>query len=104
MVSVGPFQGRVTLFVHGGTFVSKEKVDISECVIFPNDINDETPEGQHLIATTFKRNKTKYKKGMTVTKPNDLYSAFMDAYENLYTHIEIYCSKELSDIRETVHL
>lgn len=135
-VSVGPFFGQVTLFVHGGSFTSKEKevvwvqnkayvtidggwfstgnendstlvyiiktlsgkVDISESVISPNDINDETPEGQHLIATKFKRNKTKYKKGMTVTKPNDLYSAFMDAYENLYTHIEIYCSKELSDV------
>ena len=58
-------------------------------------IQDETPKGKNLIATEFTRNKTKYKKGMTITNPDDMYSAMMDATENLEPEFRVKCSNDL---------
>ena len=57
-------------------------------------IQDDTPKGKGLIATEFTRNKTKYKKGMLITDPDDLYSAMMDAMEDLRPEFVVKCSND----------
>lgn len=67
-------------------------------LISGKELNDETMAGRNLIATEFKKNKTVYKKNMNITKPNDLYSAYCDAVENLNTTIKFSCTPELYEV------
>ena len=64
-------------------------------LIDESSIEDDTPKGKGLVATEFKRNKTKYKKGMLITDPDDLYSAMMDAMEDLRPEFNVKCSNDL---------
>lgn len=68
---------------------------IAEGLLSKDEILDATPEGQGISVTSFKRNKTKYTKGMHITKPNDLYSVWIDIFENLYTDISFTCSPSM---------
>lgn len=74
--------------------------NIAEGLLLKDDILDNTPEGQGVSVTSFKRNKTKYTKGMHITKPNDLYSVWMDIFENLYTDISFTCTPSMSAVMD----
>lgn len=104
-------QNRTDLSITGGTFINEKggyqlqifdtfsgKKEIAEGIFDKEKIYDDTPEGKGLIATSFKRNDTKYKAGMTVTDPDDLYSMYMNACENLETNIRFCCSEKLYDV------
>lgn len=73
---------------------------IAEGLLSKNEILDATPEGQGISVTSFKRNKTEYTKGMHITKPNDLYSVWMDIFENLYTDISFTCSPSMEALMD----
>lgn len=73
---------------------------IAEGLLSKDEILDATPEGQGISVTSFKRNKTKYTKGMHITKPNDLYSVWMDIFENLYTDISFTCSPSMEALMD----
>lgn len=73
---------------------------IAEGLLSKDEILDATPEGQGVSVTSFKRNKTKYTKGMHITKPNDLYSVWMDIFENLYTDISFTCSPSVAAVMD----
>ena len=104
-------QNRTDLSITGGTFINEKggyqlqifdtfsgKKEIAEGIFDKDSVYDDTPEGKSLIATSFKRNNTKYKAGMTVTDPDDLYSMYMNACENLETNIRFCCSEKLYDV------
>ena len=104
-------QNRTDLSITGGTFINEKggyqlqifdtfsgKKEIAEGIFDKDSVYDDTPEGKGLIATSFKRNDTKYKAGMTVTDPDDLYSMYMNACENLETNIRFCCSEKLYDV------
>lgn len=104
-------QNRTDLSITGGTFINEKggyqlqifntfsgKKEIAEGIFDKEKIYDDTPDGKGLIATSFKRNDTKYKAGMTVTDPDDLYSMYMNACENLETNIRFCCSEKLYDV------
>ncbi|MEE0180312.1 MAG: transglutaminase-like domain-containing protein [Anaerovoracaceae bacterium] len=104
-------QNRTDLSITGGTFINEKggyqlqifdtfsgKKEIAEGIFDKDSVYDDTPEGKGLIATSFKRNDTKYKAGMTVTDPDDLYSMHMNACENLETNIRFCCSEKLYDV------
>ncbi len=104
-------QNRTDLSITGGTFINEKggyqlqifntfsgKKEIAEGIFDKEKIYDDTPEGKGLIATSFKPNSTKYSSGMTVTGPDDLYSMYMNACENLETNIKFSCSKELYEV------
>lgn len=104
-------QNKSDLSVTGGTFINekggyqlqifntfKGKKEIAEGIFNPDSVYDDTPEGKGLIAISFKRNSTEYKSGMTVTDPDDLYSMYMNACENLETNIRFSCSEKLYDV------
>lgn len=104
-------QNRTDLSITGGTFINEKggyqlqifdtfsgKKEIAEGIFDKEKIYDDTPEGKGLIATSFKRNDTKYKAGKTVTDPDDLYSMYMNACENLETNIRFCCSEKLYDV------
>ncbi len=107
-------QNESYVFVNGGIFTQEDLgwdnpavkiydtlcgvVQIAAGVIPEKDINDETPAGRKLIATTFTDNGTKYKPGMVLKTPDDAYSAFNDACDNLYKHFEFYCDKDIYNI------
>lgn len=74
--------------------------NIAEGLLLKNEILDATPEGQGISVTSFKRNKTKYSKDMHITKPNDLYSVWMDVFENLYTDISFTCSPSMEAVMD----
>lgn len=76
---------------------------ITEALFSEDSIDDLSPQKMGIERTTFTRNSTKYKKGMKVENADDMYSAYMDALENLNTHIEIRCNKELSKILMFYH-
>lgn len=73
---------------------------IAEGLLSKDEILDATPEGQGISVTSFKRNKTKYTKGMHITKPNDLYSVWMDIFENLYTDISFTCTPSMDAVMD----
>lgn len=73
---------------------------IAEGLLLKDEILDATPEGQGVTVTSFKRNKTKYSKGMHITKPNDLYSVWMDIFENLYTDISFTCTPSMEALMD----
>lgn len=104
-------QNRTDLSITGGTFINEKggyqlqifdtfsgKKEIAEGIFDKDSVYDDTPDGKGLIATSFKRNDTKYKAGMTVTDPDDLYSMYMNACENLETNIRFCCSEKLYDV------
>ena len=104
-------QNRTDLSITGGTFINekggyqlqifntfKGKKEIAEGIFDPDSVYDDTPDGRGLIATSFTPNDTKYKAGMTVTDPDDLYSMYMNACENLETNIRFSCSEKLYDV------
>lgn len=104
-------QNKTALSITGGDFVNEKggmqlqisknftgKKEIAEGIFDSDSVNDETPDTKDLIATSFERNSTKYSRGMTVTDPDDLYSMYMDACENLETEIKFSCSKKLYDV------
>lgn len=104
-------QNRSDLSVTGGTFINEKggyqlqifdtfsgKKEIAEGIFDKDSVYDDTPDGKGLIATSFKPNSTKYSSGMTVTDPDDLYSMYMNACENLETNIKFSCSKELYEV------
>ena len=74
--------------------------NIAEGLLSKDEILDATPEGQGISVTSFKRNKTKYTKGMHITKPNDLYSVWMDIFENLYTDISFTCTPSMEAVMD----
>ncbi|MBP0983313.1 MAG: Ig-like domain-containing protein [Oscillospiraceae bacterium] len=74
--------------------------NIAEGLLSKDEILDATPEGQGISVTSFKRNKTKYTKGMHITKPNDLYSVWMDIFENLYTDISFTCTPSMDAVMD----
>lgn len=107
--------GTTNLTLNGGrlenlSITSDEKLNIdmyysgiksiAEGLLLKDEILDDTPEGQGLIATSFKRNKTKYSKGMHITEPNDLYSVWMDRFENLYTDISFTCTPSINALMD----
>ncbi len=104
-------QNRTDLSITGGTFINEKggyqlqifdtfsgKKEIAEGIFDKDSVYDDTPDGKGLIATSFTPNDTKYKAGMTVTDPDDLYSMYMNACENLETNIKFSCSEELYDV------
>ena len=104
-------QNRTDLSITGGTFINEKggyqlqifdtfsgKKEIAEGIFDKDSVYDDTPDGKGLIATSFKPNSTKYSSGMTVTDPDDLYSMYMNACENLETNIKFSCSKELYEV------
>lgn len=104
-------QNRTDLSITGGTFINEKggyqlqifdtfsgKKEIAEGIFDKDSVYDDTPDGKGLIATSFKRNDTKYKAGMTVTDPDDLYSMYMNDCENLETNIRFCCSEKLYDV------
>ena len=111
-------QNTPDIFINGGYFVVEEEeddefytvpyLDIVETfdgtlylepgLIEETRIQDETPKGKKLIATEFTRNGTKYKKGMTITDPDDLYSAMMNAAENLEPEFKVLCNNDLYNV------
>lgn len=104
-------QNRTDLSITGGTFINEKggyqlqifdtfsgKKEIAEGIFDKDSVYDDTPDGKVLIATSFKPNSTKYSSGMTVTDPDDLYSMYMNACENLKTNIKFSCSKELYEV------
>ena len=104
-------QNRTDLSITGGTFINEKggyqlqifntfsgKKEIAEGIFDPDSVYDDTPDGRGLIATSFTPNDTKYKAGMTVTDPDDLYSMYMNACENLETNIKFSCSEKLYDV------
>lgn len=70
-------------------------VQLAAGLIPSYEIMDNTPAGQGLIATSFRKNKTTYTKDMTITKPDDAYSAFIDAVSNLNRKISFYCNRDI---------
>ena len=104
-------QNRTDLSITGGIFINEKggyqlqifdtfsgKKEIAEGIFDPDSVYDETPDGKGLIATSFKRNDTKYSSGMAVTDPDNLYSMYMNACENLETNIKFSCSEKLYDV------
>ena len=108
-------QNTPDIFINGGRFIIENGADneyykepyidivetfdgtlyIEPGLIDDDRIHDDTPKGKGLIATEFTRNKTKYKEGMKIEDPDDLYSAMMDATENLSPDFKITCSYDL---------
>lgn len=74
--------------------------DIKNGIIPNEEIKDTTPEGQNVPRIDFVRTKDKYKAGMTVKTANQLYSVYMDAYENLCDSIEFKYDSSLDSIFE----
>lgn len=104
-------QNRTDLSITGGTFINEKggyqlqifdtfsgKKEIAEGIFDRDSVYDDTPDGKGLVATSFKRNSTKYSSGMSVTDPDDLYSMYMNACENLETNIKFSCSEKLYDV------
>lgn len=69
-------QNRTDLSITGGTFINEKggyqlqifdtfsgKKEIAEGIFDKDSVYDDTPDGKGLIATSFKRNDTKYKAG-----------------------------------------
>lgn len=104
-------QNRADLSITGGEFINEKggyqlqifktfsgKKEIAEGIFDKDRVYDDTPDGKGLIATSFKRNSTKYSSGMIVTDPDDLYSMYMNACDNLETNIRFSCSEKLYDV------
>ena len=109
-------QNNPDVFINGGYYViEKEDKDylrpvldilktfdgtlyLEPGLIDEDRIEDNSTKGKKLIATEFTKNKTKYKKGMLITDPDDLYSAFMDASEDLKPEFLIKCNSDLYKI------
>lgn len=80
------------------TSTFKGKWSIKNGLVPADEIQDLTPEGQNIPRTDFVRTKDKYKAGMTVKTANQMYSVYMDAYENLCDCIEFKCDSALEEI------
>ena len=68
---------------------------IADGLFYGEEIEDNTPEGSGLVATSFKRNDRKYKEGMSINDPDDLYSIYMDATEKLMPEMNFKCPENL---------
>ena len=75
------------------------KLTVPKGFFMTDEVYDQTPVGQGLIATEFMRDENvKYKKNMTVTTPDELYSMYLDATEKLIPKLEFKCSEDLYKI------
>lgn len=69
--------------------------------ILPDEeITNLTPEGQNVPRLDFVRTKDKYKPGVIIKTANQLYSVYMDVYENLYDCVEFKYDSSLDKIFE----
>ncbi len=104
--------------IQGGTFIKKApdynhwsdavwvyedfngKFDLVNGLFEEDEVDDWTADGQGITVFEFTRNKTTYKEGMTVSTPDDLYSMYMDAVEQLTPKISFTCTSEIATLME----